>query len=101
MEKTYKQYATLMADIAVLEEKKDMLKEVLLENLRKEPEGKKETGYGKFTLANRKNWIYTEKVKGMEEKVKIAKDKEQKKGLAKSTITEYVVFTIPKAYDAI
>lgn len=96
MEKAYKEYAAIMAKISDLEKERDELKGVLIEKLKDEPENKKKFDWGNFTLAFRKNWSYSDKVKAMEEKVKIAKDKEQKKGIAKATVTEFVMFTIPK-----
>lgn len=96
MERTYKEYATLMEKIGELEKERDDLKKILIRALEDEPGGKKETSYGKFTLAKRLSWLYSDRVKALEDKVKIAKDKEQKKGTAISTATSFVVFTVPK-----
>lgn len=93
MEKQYKEYAEVMVEKRKLEEKLDELKSVIIQSLKKEPEQKKETDFGSFTLNARKQWVYTDKVKKMEEKVLIAKDKEQKQGVAKALTSEYVTFT--------
>lgn len=96
MDKIYKQYAIINAEIRELEAKKESLKGDLIESLKDEPEGKVETDFGNFTLGSRQVWKYSDAIKSKEESLKIAKDKEQKKGIAKATTTEYVVFTIPK-----
>lgn len=99
MEKAYKKYAEVLLEIKALEAQRETLKEEVLEALRKEPDGRKETGFGKFTLSGKKVWTYSDKIKAMNEKLKIAQEKEQKKGIAKATITEYVTFTSPKKED--
>ncbi len=48
---------------------------------------------GGYTVSRRSAWIYTDAVKALEEKVKLAKVKEQQKGLAEEGTTEYLVFT--------
>lgn len=96
MEKAYKDYANIMAEIKVLEAERDLVKGEIIEALREEPENKRQTKFGNFTLGSRQVWSYSEKIGVMQDKVKMAMDKEQKKGIAKATTTEYVVFTILK-----
>lgn len=85
-------YAVLDKQFKELEEQRDLLREAIVEDLKKNNLDKIESSYGNFTIARKMVWTYTAKVKALEDKVKIAKDKEQKKGLAESSITEYLVF---------
>lgn len=86
------EYAVLDKHFKELEIERELLREAIIEDLKKNHLDKIESSYGNFTIGRKKNWIYTIKVKALEDKVKIAKDKEQKKGLAEATITEYLVF---------
>src|SRR3990167_1839552 len=90
------EYKQLEADYKALEAKRVAMRTQIVEMLKVEGVKKAETDYGVFTVGTREVWAYTEKVKTLEEKVKIAKQKEQQKGLAKSTVTEYLVYTPEK-----
>lgn len=87
-----KKYATLRAKIEVLQNEESELKAQILEDLQKQKLDKVVSDYGKFTVASRKSYKYSQKVIDLEEKVKIAKDKEVLKGIAKESITNYLVF---------
>ena len=88
-----KQYASLVAKIKELEAQRDQLKIEIVSEMEKKNETKSVTDYGTFTRANRASWKYSDAIATMEEKVKVAKIKEQQKGIAKMSETEYLVFT--------
>lgn len=52
--------------------------------------------FGSFTRAHKPSWTYSQKIKTLTEKLKIAKIKEEDAGIAKKTIVEYIVYTPPK-----
>lgn len=92
----FAQYAALNETLATLEKEKEVLRTQILESLTKENTLKAETEYGTFTRASRASWVYSERIKEMNEKLKIAKTKEENNGKAKKTMTEYLVFSTPK-----
>lgn len=91
--KLFQDYAKLQMHLAKLEAEKTLLKSEILEEMAKSKVDKAETDYGIFTHAIRTSFQYTEAVKKLEEKVKIAKVKEEQKGLAKQKETDYLVYT--------
>ena len=93
MKQTLKKYAELQARIKGMELMRDQLKEEIIEELHKDKLEKVESEYGKFTISARRSYTYTESVKKLEEKVKLAKIKEEEKGLATPKVTEYLTFT--------
>lgn len=76
-----------------LELKMQELKDEIIDEMVNEGLEKQETTYGIFTLAYRTNYKYTDEVKKLEEKVKLAKVKEEQKGVADPSETQYLVFT--------
>ena len=92
MQDILKKYAKLNASLKALEEERDILREEIVSDFKKRKVEKEETAYGNFTIGHRINWIYSEVIKKLESKVKIAKDKEQKKGIAEQSITDYLLF---------
>jgi len=97
MEKSlFKQYAALQSKIAALEEEKGMLKEEIVAGLKKESMDKVETNFGKFTIGRSTSWKYSEAVEKIAEKLKLTKVKEEQKGIAQPSVSEYLVFTAPK-----
>lgn len=98
MEKTtlYRQYAALMEQMKLLEDEKETLKTEIISQLGKEGTDKVETDWGKFTIAGRKSWKYSDKVLALSERVKLAKIREEEKGIATSTETKYLVYTLNK-----
>lgn len=89
----YKEYIELEAQLAILEEKKKTLRENILADLLKRGIEKDETEIGTFTVCRKTTWTYTDAVKALKDKVKLAEISEQEKGKAKATITEYIKFT--------
>ena len=92
-----KKYAQLDADIKALEAKRTALKIEMIESLEKEGIDKIETTFGKITRAVRKTYSYSDKVNAMLEKVKVAKTKEEQKGIATAKESAYILFTPPKS----
>lgn len=92
MQETLSRYYDLEITFRRLEIEKQLLRDKIVTDLKKNKLDKVESDFGSFTVCEKKNWKYSGKVKSMEDKVKIAKDKEQKKGIAKVSITEYLLF---------
>lgn len=97
--KAFEEYASLSTQIKELEAKRAALKPVLVENLKKTKDGKEDLGYGVITLYPTTTWKYSEAIVDKEEKLKIAKVREQEKGIAKAVVSESVRFT-PKKDDS-
>lgn len=91
--KLLQRYSDLRAKMSALAEEESLLKLQILEGLEREGSKKIETVFGKFTLSQKVNYIYTSKVRELEEKVKLAKIKEQEQGKAKEKIIKYLTFT--------
>lgn len=92
METLYKEYADIKAKMKELTEKEDFLKKTILAELDKNGVEKVETTVGKFTVAKRKNWVYSDNIVALKENMKIAEIEEQEKGIAKAEITKYLMF---------
>jgi hypothetical protein len=88
----YKDYAQLRRDIALFEEREEALRAMILKDMQDNKMVKEEFEFGKFTVGSRKNYTYSKKIKDMEDKVKIAKNKEVEQGKAKAQETNYVVY---------
>ena len=73
-------------------EERELVKEKILVGMQNNKEIKAEYAFGKFALATRKSYTYSPKITDLEEKVKLAKLKEQEKGLAKVKETPYLIF---------
>lgn len=89
-------YAKLQAQIKELEGKRDGMKVTILEAFDKDGIEKQETTFGTFTRAHKTTYKYSDKVNALAEKVKLAKIVEEEKGIAKSSTSEYLVFTTKK-----
>ena len=96
METLFSDYAKLDAESKAIEAKKVLLKTELLAKMHQEKMEKAETLYGKFTIGSRLSWIYSPKIDKLTESLKMAKIKEEQKGTAKHTTSEFLVFTAPK-----
>jgi hypothetical protein len=92
MKNIYKDYAQLRRDIALFEEREVALRAMILKDMQDNKMVKEEFEFGKFTVGSRKNYTYSKKIKDMEDKVKIAKNKEVEQGKAKVQETNYVVY---------
>lgn len=87
-----KEYYKLELKFRELENEKKLLRDSIVEDFRKNKLDKVESDFGSFTICEKKSWKYSEKIKSLEDKVKIAKDKEQRKGIAEASITNYLLF---------
>ncbi len=93
-QKLLAEYVDLQKTIDDLTAKKDALRVGILDGLKKENiEKLKDDTLGTFSVAHRSSWKYSPAVTKLEEKVKIAKNKEQEKGLAKETVSEHLLYT--------
>lgn len=92
MQDILKKYAKLNSVLKEMEMERDILKEEIIKDFKKRKVEKEETAYGNFTIGHRSSWVYSETIKKMENKIKIAKDKEQKKGTAEQSVTDYLLF---------
>lgn len=92
METLYKEYAEIKQRQKELSDQEDFLKKTILAELDKNKIDKVETQFGKFTVAKRKNWIYSERVDALKESVKLAEIEEQEKNIAKVKLTTYLMF---------
>lgn len=91
-ENLLKKYAEIKRSKKELEEEEKLLKEQIEGAMEYEGKDREETAYGTFTLAHRTYWTYTDKVKDLEEKVKIKKVEEEEKGIAQPKEKAYLVF---------
>lgn len=87
-----KKYAMLELSFKALEEQKKALREEIVEDFKKKGIEKMDSEFGSFTVCKKKSWKYSAKIKSLEDKVKIEKSKEQKKGIAEESISEYLLF---------
>lgn len=87
-----KEYAFVRINLRALEAEEELLREKILDSLLKEQLDKVESVYGDFTVAKKVAWEYTDKVKKIEERLKITKAKEQDRGIAKSKVINYLLF---------
>jgi regulator of sigma D len=88
----FKEYADIKTQIRFLEERESIIKEAIMAELQGAKMDKAETVWGKFTIGTKKNYTYTDKVKSLEDKVKIAKMEEVEKGVAEVQETKYLLF---------
>ena len=91
-----KEYVKLEEKFKALETEKKELRTKIVEDMTKAKMEKIETDFGSFTICQKASWKYTEAVEKIEDRLKIARIKEQEKGLAKRSVTEYLLFTAPK-----
>ena len=87
------QYASLDAQFKELELKKAHLRGLILKDLMDNNLDKVQSeNLGTFTVCEKKIWQYTPAITTLEEKLKIARIKEQDRGTAKSITSEYLLF---------
>lgn len=95
--KLFQKYVSLKNEIAKLLEEENLLKSSIVEEMQNNSLEKIQNDFGKFTIAKRLTYSYSDKVSELEEKVKIAKHKEIEKGVAKvKNTTSYLLFTQDK-----
>jgi len=94
--KLFADYAELDAEIKALEAKRVAMKVKIITDMEKKGEEKVVTELGSFTRATRKKYQYSEAVDKLAERLKIAKLKEEQKGVAKAGETHYLVYSPKK-----
>ena len=82
MKETYEKYASLDAQIKVLEEQKEALKTEILSKMLENEEEKISTEFGNFTVTKLKKWTYPLEVVNKETDYKLAKSKAETDGTA-------------------
>ncbi len=87
-----KRYSEIKQQIRSLEDEESLLKDIIIKEMGEEKVKTYPTVFGKFTVAEKLNWIYSPKVKSLEEKLKIAKIDEQESGRAQVKIKKYLTF---------
>lgn len=78
----FEEYAVLTAQIKALTDKKDDLRDQILEDLSEQEVDTVATAVGKFTVAKLKSWTYSNKVAELEEEYKAQKALEESTGEA-------------------
>lgn len=95
--KILSEYAKLEAEYRAFEAKREAMRAEIVALFREKKIDKiEDPDLGLFTIGRRTSWEYTEGVKKIEERLKIAKTKEQQKGLAKAKESEYLLYKEPK-----
>jgi hypothetical protein len=93
MQNLYDEYASLDAQIAGLEAKKDQLRPLILKQMVDNGQEKIETAVGKFSITRLKKWTYPERVLEIGEKFKEEKAKSESTGEATYIENESLRFT--------
>ena len=97
MKNVYKELAKIQAQRKTLEAQEAELKLAIIEDMETRGETSAVTTYGKATISYRTTYEYTEAVQKLNERLKLAKVKEEQKGLATPKQSKYLTFTLPKA----
>jgi hypothetical protein len=87
-----KKYITLRAKREALLAEEEVVRAEILKDMQTNKETKIESDFGSFTVVGKKTWVFSKKVKTLEETLKIEKAREQEKGIAKFTEKEYLLF---------
>lgn len=96
----YAQLAVIQAKRKRLEERENALKAEILQDMAEGDQTSIVNTYGKYTMAFRQTYKYSDKITSMVEKVKLAKLKEEKNGTAVMNQKGYLVFTPNKEHEA-
>ncbi len=91
-EKLLNEYASLSLQIKDLEAQRAAIKPELVEQFSTQGIEKMESDIGTFSIVRISSWKYSKKVVEQEEKLKIAKVREQEKGIAKASVSETIRF---------
>jgi len=91
--KKLKKFIEVQELLEVVKERYENARLAIMSDMQKEKLEKAETEYGTFTRAKRTTWVYTDKVVALEEKVKVAKVKEQQQGKATENVSEHLRYT--------
>lgn len=89
----YEEYATLDAQIAALEAKKDQLRPHILQMMIERGEKKVDTAVGSFSVSKRKVWTYPERITELKDSVKAEEAKAQSTGEATYEEVDSLRFT--------
>lgn len=93
-EKVLAEYVEIEATIRKLEDAKEILRSQILSDLKSIDADKVESElFGTFSITSRTTWKYSPKVNEMEEKLKIAKVREQDREVATPIISESLRYT--------
>lgn len=92
-QKLLAEYVKLEDKIKNLEALKEATRTQILEEMQSSKIEKFVSGYGTFSVSRKTAWSYSEAVKKLKEKVKVAEIKEQQTGKAVPVITNYLRFT--------
>jgi len=90
--KVMAEFVKITSELKALEEKREALRESIVQEMDSEKLTKVESDYGVFSIAQRVSYEYTDAVAKLKEKVKLAEIKEQKTGKAKERVTAYLYF---------
>lgn len=92
----FEQYALLDAEIKLLTEKKDKIKEYIITEMKNKNLEKMKHSMGQFTITHRKSWTYPAHLIEEEDRIKAEKAKSQDTGEATYTESESLTFTAVK-----
>lgn len=92
MEQLLERYRQVEQESRRIEDEKNVLRANILVAMQEREESKIEKDYGSFIVAHKVRWLYTPAVNKLEDRLKIAKDKEQKKGLAGREVINYLIY---------
>lgn len=97
-EQLIKQYAELDARMRALDVEKEIIRKQILDELKTRGLDKfSDPTYGSFTITHRSSWTYSDAITKKEEALKIAKFKEQEKGIAEKVVSEGLLYKPVKA----
>ena len=96
---TFIEYAELQSQIKELEIRKKNIAKKCINKLKKDGLQRLDDDLGVFSLMERKTYKYSDKIKKLEENIKIVKEVEQNEGIAKVTVFETLRFLSKKNED--
>lgn len=91
-----KKYEGVELKLKALETEKEVIRNMILDQMVKSDLKKTDGDLGSFTVGSRKSWTYSDKIETLTEKVKLAKAKEEKNGTAKAVETNYLMYKMVK-----
>ena len=90
----YQKYSELRAQLSVLQDRENLLKKLILQDMEDRKVKSDPTVFGRFTIGEKKNYKYSNKIQTMEDNLKLAQFKEREQGKAKVKITKYLTYKI-------
>ncbi len=88
----YQKYFNLKTQIKQLEEAEKSLKEEIIKDLNASNVEKVATDFGSFTICKKVSWKYSDKVKTIADRLKMAQIREQEQGTAIPSESQYLMF---------